>query len=119
MDNTAWLRQTLLGTAIIGTTGQRYTIVDVTEDGLVVQGGDADGCRLLAMSEIVTTVRLWARLGRAPNPTELCQASVSAEHALYLAPLVRMLRSVPQIRTWSGPAAQTDLFMLDLVDAAD
>ena len=120
MDNTAWLRQTLLGTTIIGVTGQSYTIVDVTEDGIIVQGDDADRRWLLTVNEIVMTAQLWAQLGRTPSPAELLPVSVDADHAPYLAPLVRVLRSVPQIRTWTATAAaQADLFMLDLADAAD
>jgi hypothetical protein len=120
MDNTAWLRQTLVGTTIISVTGQTHTITDVAEDGIMVRRSDADTARLLTRSEIVATVHLWAQLGRAPTPEELLQINVSADHALYLAPLVRTLRSVPQIRTWSAEAtARMDLFMLDLADAAD
>ncbi|HEY8600468.1 MAG TPA: hypothetical protein VIL85_18670 [Thermomicrobiales bacterium] len=119
MDNTAWLRQTLIGTAIIDVTGQTYTITDVAEDGIMVEASGAATGRLLTMSEIVTTVHLWAQLGRAPSPAELRQACIGAEHALYLAPLVRTLRSVPQIRTWASSSARADLFMLDMADAAD
>lgn len=131
MDTTAWLRQTLAGTTITGITGRPYTIVDVIEDGLVVQGGDVRGCQLLTVREIAATARLWARLGRAPNPTELRQANMTAEHALFLAPLVRMLRSVPQLRIWAAaplaPALSTmpvdaiavEWFALELTEAAD
>jgi hypothetical protein len=120
MDSTAWLRQTLVGTTIVSVAGLAHTITDVAEDGIMVQRDGADIVRLLTKSEIVATVHLWAQLGRAPTPAELIQANVSADHALYLAPLVRTLRSVPQIRTWSAEAtAPADLFTLDLTDAAD
>ncbi len=109
MDNTAWLRQTLIGAALIGVNGQPSTIVD-----------DPDRLWLLTLDEIVITAQLWAQLGRTPSPTELLPLRVNADHAPYLAPLVRVLRSVPQIRTWvAASAVSTDLFVLDLADAAD
>jgi hypothetical protein len=107
MGNAAWVREALLGREIIAVNGEQAAIVDFGPTGATLESRDTEQTQIIAMQELTAAIQLWGRLKRAPNLAELINLGIAEAAAVFLVPLIVVIRDVPRVRDWLQGVRET------------
>lgn len=93
-------RGELVGTIIESTSGRRAMITDIGETGVALRVRGGDRPVLLPLRELRAGVRLWRDLRTCPSEQQVIASGVPEMRAIYLAPLLQVLRRAPAAMEW-------------------